>query len=86
MALVPASVSAWRSCEESLQAELTASLEALAGSVASCDESTDRLDLALRLPEVVRSNAHSMETASELRCYLDPYRGLSSLSGLSLYG
>ena len=78
MPLVPEGLKSWCCLDESLQTEMLAALEALA-------ESNDRFDLALRLPEVVRSNAHSMETGSELRCYNDPTRGLSNLSGLCLY-
>jgi len=76
--MVPEGLKSWRCSDESLQDEMLAALEALAAN--------DRCsDLALRLPEVVRSNAHSMETGSELRCYNDPARGLSNLSGLCLY-
>jgi len=63
-------------------AEMAAALAALA----SVGGSGSYADLALRLPEVVRSNAHSMETGSELCCFGDPARGgLAPLSGLALY-
>lgn len=79
MPLVPVGLASWRCSSELLQAGMLAALEALGAS------GDGGADLALRLPEVVRSNAHSMETASELRCYLAPSRGLGDLSGLSLY-
>lgn len=41
--------------------------------------------LALRLPEVVRSNALAMSTGPELICHPDPARGHVLLSGLGLY-
>jgi len=56
------------------------------GDAEAGTEDVDFEDLAVRLPEVVRSNALALSTGSELLSHPDPSRnGLCSLSGLGLY-